>query len=814
MEKTTNRPIENDMKESYMDYAMSVIVGRALPDVRDGLKPVHRRILFTMHDSGNLHNKPYKKSARIIGDTLGRFHPHGDAAIYDSLVRMAQNFSLRYPLVDGQGNFGSIDGDNAAAFRYTEVRMSLISEEILEDINKETVDFVPNFDTTLKEPVVLPSKIPNLLINGSSGIAVGMATNIPPHNINEITDALISLIDGEDKISVLSKIKGPDFPTGGIIVGHNGIREAYATGKGKILVRSRCEIDEEKNSIVITEIPYQITKTSIIEKIVECVKEGRIEGIRGVHDHSDKEGITVVVELKKGENPEVILNQLYKHTPLQTTFGIINLVLVNNEPKCLDMHSLLNEFIEFRKEIITRKSKFELAQAEDRAHILEGLRKAIENIDEVVPLLRKSKDPEEAISSLIQLYSLSEKQAKAILDMKLSKLISLEREKLIEEYNELIKIIAKLKEILSDINKVLAIIKEELIGIRAKYGDSRRTEIIEDEEEFELEELIPNEESVVTISHRGYIKRVGLGEYKEQKRGGKGVIGSETKEDDIIDDILVTKTHNHLLFFSNKGKVYWLKTYRIPEAGRYSSGKAIVNLLELSDKDEKITAWVSVSAFSEQEFLSMITKRGIVKRTSIMSFSKPRKGGIIAINLRENDELNCVLKTNGKEDIFIATKNGLAIRFKEEDARELGRTGMGVIGIRLKENDEVASAGICNKPAVITITENGYGKRTSINEYRLQGRGGHGVINIKTQGRNGSVVGAKTVEEQEHVIVVSSKGQTIRVPVSNISVIGRNTQGVRIIKLKENEKVASFAVIKSEFLDSNGQNSETPPTSS
>lgn len=802
MEKIIDEPIEKDMKNSYMDYAMSVIVGRALPDVRDGLKPVHRRILFGMHELNNVHNKPYKKSARVVGEVLGKFHPHGDSAIYDSLVRMAQDFSLRYLLVEGQGNFGSIDGDNPAHMRYTEVRMKLLAEEMLTDLEKNTVEFVPNFDGSLKEPLVLPSKIPNLLINGSSGIAVGMATSIPPHNVSEVVDALIALIEGEEKSTVVAKVKGPDFPTGGIIVGKSGIYQAYGTGRGKIKVRARCEIEEDEHSIVITEIPYQVTKSSIIEKIVEAVKDKRIEGIRGVHDHSDKDGIRVVVELKRGENPEIVLNQLYKHTPLESTFGIINLVLVNNEPKLLDLHSLLNEFLEFRKQIVTKRCEFELKEAEARAHILEGLKKALENIDEVVSLLKKSKDPKEALSSLTNIYSLTEIQAKAILDMKLSKLISLEQQKLIEEYNKLLKKIIELKEVLGDINKVLAIIKEELEEVRARYGDNRKTEIIEGEEEIEVEELIPNEEVVLMITNRGYIKRVDLDEYKSQRRGGKGVIGIGTKEEDAIDDVIVARNHNYLLFFTNKGRVHWLKTYRIPEAGRYSSGKAIVNLLNLEDKEEKITSWIAVKEFNENEYLSMVTKKGIVKRTSLMNFSRPRKGGIIAINLKEEDELESVLKSDGKQSLLIATKNGLAIRFKEEDAREIGRTGMGVIGIRLRADDQVIGAAVCNKPTILTVTENGFGKRTPIDDYRVQGRGGHGVINIKTEGRNGKVVKARAVDDNDQIIVVSSKGQAIRIPVSNISVVGRNTMGVTIIRLKENEKVGSFAVIKAEFLQS------------
>lgn len=1214
-EKIEERPIENDMRESYMDYAMSVIVGRAIPDVRDGLKPVHRRILFGMYELSNTHDKPYKKSARIVGEILGKFHPHGDIAIYDTLVRMAQPFSLRYVLVDGQGNFGcftkdtmvrladgrnlsfeelikehemgkrnftftvdgsgqikiaeikhprqtiknaelvrvvldngaeikctpnhkfmlkngtyeearhllvgeslipmytklsdgkddpkladyeiffqpnsekwgythhiadewnvvhgvyarsagrirhhinfnkldnsplnilrmdwkehwklhykltsdkhkndpiyraklakgrkefwdiaankakcakrmseknlrnwknsnyrkrmctklseinkkyisehpekraelskkatetlrklwqnteyrkfmhekiikgnknhtsnktgklkfmnicrnisrnnlslskenyerlrndiypygratswetgiskyfggnvelvlnelngnhrvvsverlseredvydltiddthnfalaagifvhnSIDGDNAAAMRYTECRMKRITEEMLSDIDKETVNFTPNFDGTLKEPVVLPSRIPNLLINGSSGIAVGMATNIPPHNLGEICDAAAAIIDGADENAIIHSVTGPDFPTGGVIVGRAGIHSAYKTGRGILRIRGKAEIKGQKAGengetgtktkaaktvISITEIPYQVTKTAIIEKIAEAVRDKRIEGISGVHDRSDKDGMEVIVELKRDANPEVVLNQLYAHTQLETTFGIINLVLVGKEPKILGIYEMLKQFVEFRKEVVTKRCIFELKIAEERAHILEGLRKALENIDEIVPFLKASKDVADARAGLMNKYSLSEKQANAILDMKLQKLISLERKKIDDEFAELHKTIEWLKGVLSDISKVMKIIKDELLEIKQKYNDKRRTEIIEVEGERTTEALIPNDEVVIMISNRGYVKRVSLDEYRSQRRGGKGVIGAETKEEDTITDILVTRNHNYLLIFSDKGRVYWMKTYEIPETGRYSTGKPLVNLVEMQTPKgegvghgERITSWISVDAFSEKEFLSMITKNGIIKRISLDNFSRPRNGGIIAITLKEGDRLVEVVKTDGKQDLLVATKNGQAIRFSELDAREIGRTGQGVIGIRFKEGeDEVVGITICDKPSILTITENGYGKRTPIEEYRAQGRGGSGVISIKTEGRNGKVIGIKTVSDDYEAIIISSKGQTIRVPMSGISVIGRNTQGVRIIRLDETtgEKVARFAVMKSE----------------
>ncbi|MFA6531100.1 MAG: DNA gyrase subunit A [Candidatus Micrarchaeia archaeon] len=802
METIVDRPIEKDMKESYLDYSMSVIVGRALPDVRDGLKPVHRRILYAMYELGNSHDKPYKKSARVVGETLGKYHPHGDVAIYDTLVRMAQPFSLRYPLVDGQGNFGSIDGDRAAAMRYTEVRMKKIADEMLQDIDKETIKFIPNFDGTLKEPLVFPSKIPNLIINGSAGIAVGMATNIPPHNLVEIVDGINAIIDGADEEKIFQIISGPDFPTGGTIVGRSGIREAYKNGRGIIRLRGKCEIRKDKNGkelIAISEIPYQVTKTSIIEYIVEAVKNKRIEGISGIHDRSDKDGIEVIIDLKRDAVAEVIVNQLYAHTPLESTFGIINLVLVNNEPKTLGICEILRLFIEFRKEMVTLRTKFELKVAEERAHILEGLRKALDNIDAVVAFLRKTKDVESARAGLMKEYTLSDRQANAILDMKMQRLIALEREKIDREYDGLIKTIEELKGILADVNKVLAIIKRELAEVKEKYGDARRTDIIEAVGERLPEELIPNETVVLTITNRGYIKRVGLDEYRAQKRGGKGVVGAGTKEEDIISDMMVTKNHDNLLFFSNLGRIYWLKAYEVPEGGRYATGKPIVNLIQMQEQNEKITSWISVQEFTDKEYLSMITKNGIIKRISLDNFARPRRGGIIAITLKEKDELVSVLKTDGKQDILIATMNGQAIRFNEVDAREIGRTGQGVIGIRFKEGeDKVVGAAVCSKPSIMTMTENGYGKRTSIDEYRVQGRGGSGVINIKTEGRNGHVVDVRAIDDSDEIIVISSKGQTIRSPVSGISVIGRNTQGVRIIRLDDNEKVASFTSIKKE----------------
>ncbi len=811
------RAIEKDMKESYLDYAMSVIIGRAIPDVRDGLKPVHRRILYSMHELGNVYGKPYKKSARVVGEALGKYHPHGDMAIYDALVRMAQDFSLRYLLVDGQGNMGSIDGDNPAAMRYTEVRMSKMAADVLADLEKETVQWEDNFDGSLKEPMYLPSKIPNLLINGSSGIAVGMATNIPPHNLTEVVDGAVALIDGADEDALLGIVKGPDFPTGGIIVGRGGIVRAYKTGRGSVKVRGRAEKDEKRKAILITEIPYQLNKTNLIESIVNAVKTKKIEGISGVHDRSDKQGMEIVLDVKKGYDYDVIINQLYVHTSLQGTFGINNLSIVGKQPKLLGLKDMLSEFIEFRKEIVTKRCEFELKEAEARAHILEGLRVALENIDPIVNFLKSSKDISAARAGLMENYKLSEKQANAILDMKLSNLIALEREKIENEYQELAKKIAYLKEVLGDIAKILGIIKEELLEVKSKYGDERRTEIIDAEDDFEFEDLIPNDDVVIAITKRGYVKRVGLEEYRAQHRGGKGIIGTGTKEEDFVEDVIVTRNHNYLMLFTDKGRVFWLKAYRIPETGRYATGKTLVSLLQL--KDEKVTSCISVEKFDTCEYLVMTTRNGIVKRTALENFKNVRRGGIIAITLKEGDELVEVRKTDGNQELILATRKGQAIRFKETDAREIGRTGQGVIGVRLKsEDDKVVGSAVCRKPAILTITENGFGKRTSIDEYRLQSRGGSGVINIKTEGRNGNVIGIAAVDEDDEVIVMSSAGQAIRTYVKGISVIGRNTQGVRIIRLKDGEKAATFAVVPKEEKvgdapaeASNADVSENPP---
>ncbi len=793
------RTLEKEMKTSYMDYAMSVIVGRALPDVRDGLKPVHRRAIFAMHELGNYHNKPHKKSARIVGEIMGKFHPHGDQAIYNTIVRMAQTFSLRYPLVDGQGNFGSIDGDEAAHMRYSEVRMSKICEEMIADIDKKTVKFTPNFDGSLNEPVVLPSKIPNLLINGSSGIAVGMATNIPPHNLNEVSDALLALIDNPDiEIPEIMKfLPGPDFPTGGQIVGRSGIQSAYTTGKGIISIRGKAEIIEktkERTKIKITEIPYQVNKSSLIKKMADLVKIKQIEEIADIKDKSDRRGLEIEIVLKRGCDPNLVLNKLYVKTDLEKVFGIINLALVNNEPKFLNIKKMLKEFVRFRTDIVTKRCKFDLQKAEDRIHILYGLIIALENIDNIVALIKKANNPPEAKEKLISKYKLTEIQAGAILDMKLSKLTGLERTKIEEEQKTLEKLIKELKEILGDKIKILDLIKEELEEIKRKYGDERKTSILENEDDIVLEQLIPHEKSVIIITQSDYIKRISLDEYKTQRRGGKGMIATGTKEEDIVKDVIICDTHDYLLFFSNKGIVRWMKAYRIPQTGRYSLGKPIVNLLNM-DKEEKILSWIKVSDFKEAEYLIMTTKNGLIKRTSLSAYSKPRKGGIISIKLTDTDELIEVKKTSGKDEIFIGTKNGFAIHFYEQQIRETGRATQGVRGIRLRKGDEVVGMTTNTAPAILTITENGYGKRTLLEEYRKQARGGKGIINIQTRGRNGNVIGVIAVNEEDEAIIISSGSKIIRMPVKNISIIGRNTKGVRLMRLDENEKITAIAHI-------------------
>ncbi len=791
-DRIKQRMISQEMKDSYINYAMSVIVGRALPNVNDGLKPVHRRILYAMHDLGMTHNRPSKKSARIVGEVIGKYHPHGDSAVYDSLVRMAQDFSLRYPLIKGQGNFGSIDGDSPAAMRYTEAKLAKIAEELLRDIEKDTVDFVPNFDDQLKEPSVLPAKLPNLLINGSSGIAVGMATNMPPHNISETINATISQIDNPEITDeeLIQSLPGPDFPTGGQILGRNGIIKAYKTGRGIIRVRGVCEVQEKK--IIITEIPYQVNKTTLIEAIANLVRNKKVTGISDIRDESDRKGMRIVILLKRDTNGELILNQLYRHTQLEGTFGINNLALVNNQPKTLPLKEIISNFIQHRKIIITRRTQFDLDKAEKRAHILLGLKKALENIDAVVKTIKESENVDIAKESLIKNFDLSEEQSKAILEMKLSKLTSLETNKIIEEYENLLKLIKELKEILENESKVFKIIKEELEELKQKYGDERRTQIIDVEESIDDEDLIEKEDCVVTVTHKGYVNRLPIDTYKQQGRGGKGIRATGTREEDFVENLFITNTHDYLMFFSNKGKVYWSKAYAIPSGSRYAKGMNLVNLLSLN-KDERIKAIIPVSEFKKDWYLNMITKNGLIKKTSLEAYSKPRKGGIIAINLREEDSLIDVILTKDGEQLIVASKNGMAVKFSGDQIRPVGRNSMGVRAIKLVK-DEVIGVTRSND-TLLTITENGYGKRTKVDDYRLINRGGKGVINIKTSTRNGKVAGIKSVTDNDDLIFVTQQGILIRTPAKNISTIGRNTQGLRIMKLNEGDKVISVAKV-------------------
>ncbi len=791
--------IEEEMKVSYLDYAMSVIIGRALPDVRDGLKPVQRRILYAMYREGLLSNKKYSKCAGVVGEVLKKYHPHGDTAVYDALVRLAQDFNMRYPVIDGQGNFGSIDGDPPAAYRYTEARLAKLAEELLADIDKETVDFGSNFDETTEEPLVLPSRVPNLIVNGSAGIAVGMATNIPPHNLGEIIDGLVMLLENPDITinDLMGVIKGPDFPTGGAIHGVEGIVEAYTTGKGLIKVRAKARIEREHRggeNIIITELPYQVNKARLIEKIAELVREKKIEGISEIRDESDRDGIRVVVELKRGEMAEVVLNNLYKHTQMESTFGIIMLALVNAQPQVLPLKKILSNFIQHRRDVVIRRTRFELKKAEDRAHILEGLKIALDNLDAIIALIKKSKTPEEAKQGLIKNYPLSEIQAQAILDMKLQRLTGLEREKIINEYTDTLKEIEKLKAILGSDKLVSKIIRDEMTEIKGKYADERRTEIATDIKEITIEDLITEEDMVITLSHQGYIKRNPLSAYRSQRRGGKGLIGMETKEEDFVEQLFIGSTHDYMLFFSNLGRLYWLKTYQIPEAGRAAKGKALVNLLQLSE-GERITTALPVRDFKEG-FLVMFTKDGIVKKTALEEYSNPRGKGIITISLEKDDELIAVKKTDGKSDLIIGTKDGLSIRFNEEDVRDVGRTAKGVIGIRLVKGDEVVSAEVAEeRTALLTATEKGLGKRTKIDEYPVQGRGGKGVISIKVTEKGSKAVGLIQVRDEDEIIMITNSGKLIRTTADNISLQGRNTQGVKLMDVDAEDKIVSISKV-------------------
>jgi len=795
--------IEDEMKNSYIDYAMSVIIGRALPDARDGLKPVHRRVLYSMKESGITFEKAYKKSARVVGDVMGKYHPHGDAAVYDTIVRMVQDFSLRHPLIDGQGNFGSIDGDSAAAMRYTEVRMDKISNEMLADLDKDTVAFQPNYDGSLKEPKVLPARLPNLLINGSTGIAVGMATNMAPHNLGEVVDGTLMLIDNPDVTipELMGVIKGPDFPTAATILGTQGIKNAYETGRGKIRLRAVSTIEEmkhDKHRIIVTELPYQVNKARLIESIAALVREKKIIGVSDIRDESDRDGIRVVIELTRTTNPNVVLNQLHKHTSMETTFGIINLALVDNVPRVLNLREILQIYLQHRIDIILKRSQFDLNKAEARAHILNGLKIALDHIDEVIALIRASRTADEAKAGLIEKFGLDELQAKAILEMRLQRLTGLERQKIDDEYDELIKVIAKLKEIIASESRKYEIIREELTELRAKFADARRSTIKISHDDVTDEDLIPVEEVAVTVTNSGYIKRLPVDTYKQQHRGGKGVIGMDTKEEDFVEDIFIASTHDYLLCFTNKGRIHWRKVYAIPSASRQSRGKAIVNFLELGE-DESVTAMIPVSKFEDDKYLLMGTKSGTVKKSALSDFSNPRKGGIIAVTLLDDDELVNVIMTDGSRDVVMVSRHGKAIRFAESDVRPMGRSARGVRGMRLEEGDAVVSMDIVDDNAtLLTITENGFGKRTEFGEYRTMHRGGRGVITIVTSLRNGPVVNVKAVVSDDEVMLTSSDGIIIRIPVKDIRVQGRNTQGVKIMNIKSGDAVVGVARIKPE----------------
>ncbi len=802
--------IEDEMRSAYLSYAMSVIIGRALPDVRDGLKPVHRRVLYAMYDLGNTHTKAFKKSARVVGDVIGKYHPHGDTAVYDTLVRMAQDFSLRYPLIDGQGNFGSVDGDAPAAMRYTEIRMQLITDEMLADLEKETVDHVPNYDESLMEPRVLPAKIPNLLINGSSGIAVGMATNIPPHNLTEVIEATIAVINNPNiEINeILNFIKGPDFPTAGSIMVEKSLKDAYFTGRGSVIIRAKAEIEpwkKDRERIIISEIPYQVNKAKLIEKIAELVRDKKIEGVSDLRDESDRKGMRVVIELKRNENSNVILNRLYRMTALQERYSIILLAIHNNRPKVFNIKEILWAFIEHRKEVVTRRTIFELKKAEARAHILEGLKKAVDNLDEVIKLIKAAPSPIDARADLMMEFDFSEIQAQAILDMRLHRLTGLEREKISNEYLDVLNLVKELKDILSDEKHIYRIIKEELTKIKEKYGDKRKTEIIFGETTaFEVEDLISDEEALVSITNNGYIKRTDPDLFRRQGRGGKGVRGVSTGDQDFVTNIYNTTTLSYLLCLTNKGKLYWLKVYKIPEAGRAQKGKAIVNLIELGP-GESIRAILPVKEFRSDEYIVMITKSGIIKKTALSEFKNIRSNGIKAILIQEDDELVAAKNSFGNNNIFLSTKNGISICFEESTVRSMGRNTKGVTGIRLKPEDSIVSMEIISSDntnnSILSITEKGYGKRTSYEEYRIQGRAGMGVKNMKVTERNGFVMGSRQIGTNDDVILVSNKGQMIRVNVNDISEIGRNTQGVRVMNMASGEMVVSFELVAEKALE-------------
>jgi DNA gyrase subunit A len=797
-EKVVPVSLEEEMKSSYIDYAMSVIVARALPDVRDGLKPVHRRVLFGMHELGVPHNKPYKKSARIVGEVLGKYHPHGDSAVYDSMVRMVQDFSLRYPLVDGQGNFGSIDGDSPAAMRYTEARLARIADEMLRDLDKNTVEFLPNFDDSLQEPTVLPSYLPNLLINGASGIAVGMATNIPPHNLGEIVEGLVTLIDNPKlkPEELLKIVKAPDFPTGGIIYGYEGVKEAFLTGRGRIILRAKANIETLKNdreNIIITEIPYQVNKSALIEKMAELVRDGKVDGIANIRDESDRDGLRIVIEMKRDGQPALTLNQLFKHTAMQVTFGVIMLALVNGQPKVLTLQQMMQHFLDHRMDVLIKRTKYDLDAAERRAHILEGYIIALDNIDAVIQTIKKSKDVEIAKTNLMKKFKLTEIQAKAILDMRLQRLTGLERQKIEDEYKETIKFIEKLKGILTNEKKRKQIIKDELLALKAKYADERRTKVERELKEFKLEDIIAEEDVVVTISHQGYIKRFPVSGYRRQGRGGKGVTGAGTKDEDFIEHMFIASTHHYIMFFTDKGKCYWLKVHEIPEGGRVAKGKSILNLIE-KDKEENITAFVTVKEFTDDRYVVMATEKGTVKKTVLSAYSNIRRGGINAISLATGDRLKEAKLSEGNNEIIIGTRNGMAARFNEKDVRNMGRTATGVRGIKLGKGDVVIGMIVVrNATTLMVVTEKGFGKRSEIEDYRLSRRGGKGVITVKTSDKNGKLIAMKEVNDADELVIITTQGMVIRQAVKELRVMGRNTQGVRLIKLTGKDEIADVA---------------------
>jgi len=801
MSESENRQpinIEEEMRRSYLDYAMSVIIGRALPDVRDGLKPVHRRVLYAMYDTGNSADKPYRKSARAVGTVIGKYHPHGDQAVYDTIVRLAQDFSMRYTLVDGQGNFGSVDGDPAAAMRYTEIRLDKLAHEMLRDIEKETVDFGPNYDGSETEPLVLPAAFPNLLVNGSSGIAVGMATNIPPHNLGEVVDAIkMYVADNDVTLTELMKtVPGPDFPTAGFIHGVAGIRSAYETGRGRIIMRGRATIEDlpnrkDRQAIVVTELPYQVNKSQLIEEIAQLVRDKRIEGISDIRDESDRDGIRMVLELKRDETPGVILNNLYKFTKLQSTFGVINLAIVHGRPQVLPLKDMLRHFVEFRREVVVRRTQYDLRKAEERAHILEGLKIAIDNLDEVITIIRQSKTPPEAKEALRLRFHFSDLQAQAILDMRLQRLTGLERQKIVDEYEETLKLIEKLKAILASERMQLQIVIDELEALKTQFGDPRRTEIVAHAEEISIEDLIQEEEVVITVSHTGYIKRTALSTYRSQRRGGKGRIGMTTRDEDAVRHLFIASTHDYILVFTSSGKMYWLKVHEIPDVSSSGRGRPVVNMIQIGP-DEKVCAMLNVREFSEGKFVVMVSRKGYIKKTALSAFSNVRANGIIALTLDEGDDVLGVDLSDGEGEIFMATAKGKSIRFKEGDVRPMGRNARGVIGVRMAEDDRLVEMEVLSgKPDILSVTANGYGKRTAVGEYRLQGRGGSGIINIRTTARNGRVVGATEISDDDQVLMITAYGKIIRMDASGISRIGRATQGVRLIQMEEGDEVVA-----------------------